>query len=36
LYVGPMGLSVKMFFHTKKGQPVKAGQVTTEEESADA
>ena len=28
LYLGPMGLSVKMFFHTKKGQPVKAGLVT--------
>lgn len=23
--IGPWGLSVKMFFHTKKGQPVKAG-----------
>ena len=34
--IGPWGLSVKMFFRTKKGQPVKAGPVTTEEESADA
>ena len=34
--VGPLGLSVKMFFTQKRASPLRLAQGTTEEESADA